>query len=130
MIVQEAARGAHSEVYEQQSRSREFSPHMLSWNLSRKTLAEILQGQHHKSECFAWLYSQAQQAEFERRLQIAPLGWTLDPSAFSQLHSDGLSIRELPTVGTCERMLPEYGNHRCQMIHDSIHPYLLSVGQY
>lgn len=104
--VQEAARSAHSEAYVKRILNRPSPPHLLTWRVSREALARILRDRTEES---AWgipiLDQRARQANFEQQLRIAPLGWTMDPSAFHGLHADSLIARDLPIIGPCESAL-------------------------
>lgn len=108
-IVQEAARGGHSEAYEHQIMGHSRRPHMLVWGLPHDIEAEsqsIQPGE--KRWPFEWLNRHAEQAKKERLLRLAPLGWTIDPESYSGLYRDSLRIQELPTSGTCEKVPPQY----------------------
>jgi hypothetical protein len=109
-IVQESARGGHSEAYEQQIMGHSNRVHMMIWGISHKVEAESLalqqQEQHWR---FAWLDKRAREANLERQLRLPPLGWTIDPESYWALYRDSLIVPDMPvTGGGCDSMLPQY----------------------
>lgn len=108
-IVQESARGGHSEAYQHQIMGHRYQPHMLTWGLSHYIEAENLSLQREENRWrFAWLNKRAHQADLERQLRLPPLGWTIDPQSYWRLYGDSLRIPEMPSIVKCGDLLPQY----------------------
>ncbi len=110
-IVQESARGGHSEAYEQQMRGHRKQPQMFVWGLPHNLKAETLATQPKENRWpFEWLNRFADQAERERLLRLPPLGWTIDPESYWVLYGDSLRVPEVPIVRPCGGLLPQYSS--------------------
>lgn len=128
-FVQEAARGARADAFAERIARRLPAQHMMTWDISREHFAEVIsKGPPPRRWNLDLLDQYFAQAEYERQLSLPPLGWTLDPDSYARLHSDALSVRQIPIFSDCNRMTEEF-RVLCRVLPDARSPAAVGAAQ-
>jgi hypothetical protein len=113
LSVLDTARGARSDLLAESLERRLGKGQVMTWDLTLAQAASAGTADQDdqpttEPSIVSWFKKHQRDAEAMRRLQLAPLGWTLDRNTFSALAFDARMAPQLPRTMGCKNMLPQY----------------------
>ena len=106
--VLESARSARGELYAGRWQRRLGEQNVMTWDLDFARVISHVETSSGGPWPFAWLNERYNEAENLRRLQLAPLGWTMDRESFRTLHFESVTMPQVPHSPSCENLLPQF----------------------
>jgi hypothetical protein len=108
LAVLEAARSARSDLLAERWERRLGTSRVMTWDLDFARYASRKKAENDGPWHITWLDQRYNEVEALRRLQLAPLGWTLDRESFRTLYFESMTTPYIPNATKCESLLPQY----------------------
>lgn len=106
--VMEAARSARSDLLAERWERRLGVERVMTWDLDFARFASQNKREKNGPWHISWLDVRYHELEAMRRLELAPLGWTLDRQSFRTLYFESAATPYFPTGTSCENLLSQY----------------------
>jgi hypothetical protein len=108
LAVLDNARSAHSDLFAERWERRLGPGRVITWDLDYAKFASRTNAELAGSSK-GFLNRRADDVEALRRLQLAPLGWTLDRESFHNLRFQSITTSYISSFTECATRLPQYG---------------------
>jgi hypothetical protein len=121
--VLDAARSGHTATFEQLVRGKLPAAHLYNWDLTSFYLATAFMAARKQRPNYGigWLDSAAGNSDYEKTLNLPPLGWTLDPFTFDGVRIAASSHLGPSVMADCNAYVPAIA-HFCRVLMSSRSP--------